>query len=76
MRMFGVIGTTDQECVNGGISQSNQYNIIIMKLKIKKALFWFDKKFGWFFTNGRNQEYFELMIEEEEEEIRRLEKLR
>jgi hypothetical protein len=47
-----------------------------MKLKIKKVLFWFDKKFGWFFTNGRNQEYFELMIEEEEEEIRRLEKLR
>ncbi len=47
-----------------------------MKLKIRKAIFWFDRNFAWFFTNGRNQKHLDEYLRIEEEEIRKLENLK
>jgi hypothetical protein len=44
-----------------------------MKFKIRKLRFWFDKTFGWFFINGRKQEFWVEGIIREEREIARIE---
>jgi|LakMenEpi03Aug12_release.lakeMendotaPanAssembly.Ray.scaffolds.fasta_scaffold5939035_1 hypothetical protein len=44
-----------------------------MRFKIRKLRFWFDKKFGWFFINGRKQTFWCAQLRSEEKEIVRIE---
>jgi hypothetical protein len=37
-----------------------------MRFKIRKLRFWFDKKFGWFFINGRKQTFWCAQLRSEE----------
>lgn len=44
-----------------------------MQFKIRKLKFWFDKKFGWIFTNGRKQVFLAERLRREDREIARIE---
>jgi hypothetical protein len=44
-----------------------------MEFKIRKLIFWLDRTFGWFFINGRKQEFWEKRVMREEKEIARIE---
>jgi hypothetical protein len=44
-----------------------------MEFKIRKLRFWLDKTFGWFFINGRKQEFWAEGVRREEREIARIE---
>jgi len=45
--------------------------LVLMKRKLALLDYWFDKNFGWFFTNGRKQEDTCKRIREKREKLRK-----